>query len=43
MKEASKRAHVQASGMNFDHRMAHLYMSLLKKAINGRSMERDMS
>ena len=33
MKEASIRAHVQASGMNFDHRMAHSYMSLLKKAI----------
>ena len=33
MKEASKRAHVQASGMNFDHRMAHSYMSLVKKAI----------
>lgn len=33
MQEASKKAHVQASGINFDSRMAHLYMSLIKKAI----------
>ena len=33
MKEASKHAHFKASGINFDHRMAHSYMSLLKKAI----------
>lgn len=33
MKEASKRTHAKASGINFDHRLAHSYMGLLKKAI----------
>jgi hypothetical protein len=33
MKVASKLSHIQASGLNFDTRMAHAYMGLLKKAV----------
>ena len=34
MKAASKLSHIQASGMNFDSRMSHAYMGLLKKAVS---------
>ena len=33
MKVASKLSHIQASVLNFDARMAHAYMGLLKKAV----------
>ena len=34
MKAASKLSHIQASGKNFDSRMSHPYMGLLKKAVS---------
>ena len=33
LKIASKMPHIKSSGVNFDPRMAHLYMALIKKAI----------
>lgn len=39
MKEASKRAHVQASGINFDPRIHEF----AEESYNGRNMERNMS
>ena len=34
MKAASKLSHIQTSGTNFDSRMSHAYMGLLKKSIS---------
>ena len=33
LKIASKMSHIQSAGVNFDPRMAHTYMALIKKAI----------
>ena len=34
MKAASKLSHIQTSGINFDSRMSHAYMGLLKKGVS---------
>jgi hypothetical protein len=33
LKVASEMSHIQSAGINFDHRMAHTYMSRIKKAV----------